>query len=110
MCDPVHYATSLITIVAEVYWGKESKDFSVFIISYMCYCPRGGGGGVLTTHFGRYVPRQSEKWQGLRNGLPVERENDGLRNELEPFWRENANFRNGREPEPAALLNSKRSG
>ena len=27
-----------------------------------------------------------KNWQGLRNELPVERENGGLRNELEPFW------------------------
>ena len=45
----------------------------------------GGGGGVLTPNFGRYVPRQSEKWAGAPDELPVERENAGLRNELEPF-------------------------
>ena len=50
--------------------------------------PRGGGGG------GGYSPQilvgmclgKVNKWQGLRNELPVERENGGLRNELEPFW------------------------
>ena len=30
------------------------------------------------------MPRQSEQWARLRNELPVERENAGLRNELEP--------------------------
>ena len=51
--------------------------------------PGGGGGGVvgvLTPNFGRYMCRSKvKKWQGLRNELPVERENVGLRNELEPF-------------------------
>ena len=43
--------------------------------------------GVLTPNFGRYMCRGKVKnWQGLRNELPVERENGGLRNELEPFW------------------------
>ena len=35
-----------------------------------------GGGGALTPHFGRYMPRQSAKW-GARSEL--ERENGGLR-------------------------------
>ena len=35
----------------------------------------GGGGGALDLHFGRYVPRRSEKY-GARERL--ERENDGL--------------------------------
>ena len=51
-------------------------------------CPGGGGGGI-TPNLGRYVPRQSKKInkrQGLRNELPVECENEGLRNEFEPFW------------------------
>ena len=34
-----------------------------------------GGRGALFPHFGRYVPRQSEKW-GLRSEL--DRENGGL--------------------------------
>ena len=38
---------------------------------------RGGGGGALNPDFGRYVPRQSEKW-GLWSEL--ERENEGLQN------------------------------
>ena len=63
--------------------------------------PGGGGEGVLTPNFGRYMCRGKVKnWQGLRNELPVEREmwgsgtslsrfereNAGLRNELDPFW------------------------
>ena len=54
--------------------------------------PGGGGGGrgVLTPNFGRYMCRGKVKnGQGLRNELPVERENVGLRNELE-----NAGLRN----------------
>ena len=49
--------------------------------------PGGGGGG------GGYSPQilvgmcrgKVKNWQGLQNELPVERENGGLRNELEPF-------------------------
>ena len=58
----------------------------------------GGGGGVLTPHFGRYVPRQlSEKLEGgLRTEL--EGENAGLRSgcgsELERE-RESGGFRSG---------------
>ena len=37
-------------------------------------------------------------WQGLRNELPVERENGDLRNELEPFELENWGLRNELEP------------
>ena len=51
-------------------------------------CP-GGGGGLLTPNFGRYVPRQSENGQGLRNGLPVERENVGSGTSLSRFELEN---------------------
>ena len=48
----------------------------------------GGGGGEV------YSPRilvgmcrgKVKNGPGLRNELPVERENAGLRNELEPFW------------------------
>ena len=72
-------------------------------------------GGVLTPNFGRYVPRQSEKWaraperapgRAWKCGAPerawavlslkmrgsgtssslFERENANLRNELDPFW------------------------
>ena len=42
------------------------------------------------------MPRQSEK--ELRNELPVERENEGLRNELEPFWAWNGGIRNELDP------------
>ena len=51
--------------------------------------PGGGGGGGYSPQslVGIiYVPRQSETGQGLRNELPIERENVGLRNELGPFW------------------------
>ena len=94
-------------------------------------------GGVFTPNFGRYVLRQSDKLARAPERAPVERENVGLRNELEPSWawkcgapewawallsvkmrisgmslihfeRENANLRNGREF--AALPNALRSG
>ena len=59
----------------------------------------GGGGGVLTPNFGRYMCRGKVKnGPGLRNELPVERENAGLPNELEPFELENAGLRNELEP------------
>ena len=60
----------------------------------------GPGAGVLTPNFGRYVPRQSEKWgkgsgTSFRSSVKMwgsgtslsrfELENAGLRNELEPF-------------------------
>ena len=75
--------------------------------------PGEGGGVVLTPNFGRYVPRQSEKWaraperapgRAWKCGAPeqawavlslkmrgsatsrFERENAGLRNELDLFW------------------------
>ena len=44
----------------------------------------GGGGGGTRPHFGRYVPRQIEKWGG--GGVPrerFERENAGLWSGLE---------------------------
>ena len=67
---------------------------------------RGGGGGALTPNFGRYVPRQGEKWglrielqrknAGLRSELrELERENAGLWSELGELGRENASLRNG---------------
>ena len=51
----------------------------------------GGGGGVLTPNFGRYVPRQSDKWArapgpGSGTSSRSSVKNAGLRNELEPFW------------------------
>ena len=78
-------------------------------------CAPGGGGGVLTPNFGRYVPRQSEKLaraperapgRAWKCGAPerawavlslkmrgsgtslsrFERENAELRNEFDPFW------------------------
>ena len=62
----------------------------VTISDYKCHkgwCPGGGGGG------GGYSPQilvgmchgKVNKWQGPRNELPIERENGGLRNELEPI-------------------------
>ena len=60
----------------------------------------GGGGGVLIPNFGRYVPRQSEKWARAPDRAPrssvkmggsgpnlsrFERETAGLRTDLEPF-------------------------
>ena len=47
--------------------------------------PRGGGGYSPQILVGM-CHGKVKKWQGLRNELPVERENGGLRNELEPFW------------------------
>ena len=43
-------------------------------------------GGVLTQILVCMCRGKVKNWQGLRNELPVERENGGLRNELEPFW------------------------
>ena len=45
----------------------------------------GGGGGGITPNCGRYVPWQSEKMARAPERVPVERENGGLRNELESF-------------------------
>ena len=48
--------------------------------------PRGGGGGGAHPKFGYGMCCGKVKnGQGLRNELPVERENAGLRNEFEPF-------------------------
>ena len=77
-----------------------------FGISLLSLTRGGGGGGggthgVLTPNFGRYVPRQNEKWASAPERAPgrawncvgsgtslsrFELENGGLRNELEPFW------------------------
>ena len=48
--------------------------------------PGGGGGGYSPQILVGMCRGKVKKWQGLRNELPVERENGGLRNELEPFW------------------------
>ena len=45
----------------------------------------GGGGGYSPQIFVGMCHGKVKKWQGLRNELPVEHENGGLRNELEPF-------------------------
>ena len=83
-----HGYTSSLGLISPCHKGKSSG---------------GGGGGkvILTPNFGRYVPRQSEKWarapdQAPRSsvkmrgsGLSLSRfelENAGLRNELDPFW------------------------
>ena len=47
---------------------------------------RGGGGGYSPQILVGMCRGKVKNWQGLRNELPVERENGGLRNELEPFW------------------------
>ena len=44
-------------------------------------CRAPGGKGALTPNFGRYVPRQSEKWGGGA-AERLERENAGLWSEL----------------------------
>ena len=46
--------------------------------------PRGGGGYSPQILVGM-CRGKVKTWQGLRNELPVERKNWGLRNELEPF-------------------------
>ena len=48
--------------------------------------PAGGGGGYSPQVLVGMCRGKVKNWQGLRNELPVERENGGLRNELEPFW------------------------
>ena len=64
--------------------------------------PGGGGGGTHHKKFVRYVPRQSEKWVRAPEWAPgrawkcwapersslsrFELENEGLWNELDPFW------------------------
>ena len=58
------------------------------LTNYTTINPGGGGGG------GGYSPQilvgmsrgKVKNGQGLRNELPVERKNAGLRNELDPFW------------------------
>ena len=47
--------------------------------------PRGGGGEVLTLILVGLCRGKVKNGQGLRDELPVERENVGLRNELESF-------------------------
>ena len=82
----------------------------VWHVTFVClsltlhvYGHRGGslGGGGGGTHPKFLSVCAAAKWkmgQGLRNELPVERENAGLRNELEPFELENAGLRKELDP------------
>ena len=69
----------------------DNLGMSPRIISYsalftrMC-SPGEGGGGYAPQILVGICHGKVKKWQGLRNELPGERENRGLRNELEPFW------------------------
>ena len=62
------------------------QDFHIGGAKYLCGQPHitsaksRGGGGALGPHFGRYVPRQSEKWVAPE---PLECENAGLWSGLE---------------------------
>ena len=88
-----------------------SRDTSIQIASTVkCSQYPFGGGQLLTPNFGRYVPRQSEKWApgsgtSSRSSMKMrgsgtslsrfELENAGLRNELDPLIeRENATLWN----------------
>ena len=51
-----------------------------------CQPGGGGGGGYSPQIFVGMCRGKVKNGQGLRNELPVERENAGLQNELEPFW------------------------
>ena len=56
-----------------------------------------GGGGYSSQILVGMCRGKVKNGPGLRNELPVERENAGLRNEL-PVERENAGLRNELEP------------
>ena len=54
--------------------------------THQVFSPGGGGGGGYSPQILVGMCRGKVKnGPGLRNELPVERENAGLRNELEPF-------------------------
>ena len=67
--------------------------------------PGGGGGGYSPQILVGMCRGKVNNWQGLRNELPVERENGGLLNELEPFW-----TWNGGAPERAWSVFSMKMG
>ena len=77
-------------------WGKTTiVAFERFVfIALSCYISplppivwiKSRGGGYSPQILVGMCRGKVKNWQGLRNELPVERENGGLRNEFEPFW------------------------
>ena len=66
------------------YFSQVKHDMKLCFLQIEVWCPGGGGGGYSPQILVGMYRCKVKNWQGLRNELPIEHENAGLRNELEP--------------------------
>ena len=90
----MHFESLRSQLLSHLLWqltylqgSRTYRQLLSFILPALEFEARGGGGrGYSPQILVGMCHGKVKKWQGLRNELPVESENGGLRNELEPFW------------------------